>query len=93
MHRNQKNTRTRGKQTITYSLPHFLSIHILSWHKGYKKSKQRKDRKDYDQKKDDQERKDNSALVVELYNQYSCIPVANFFTINLPSERTEEVRA
>ena len=38
--------------------------------------------------KDDQE-KDNSALVVGLYNQDSCIPVANFFTINLPSGRTE----
>jgi len=45
------------------------------------------------QRKDDQERKDNSALVVGFYNQDSCIPVANFFTINLPSGRTEDVRA
>ena len=45
------------------------------------------------QRKDDQERIDNSALVVGLYNQDSCIPVANSFTINLPSGRTEEVRA
>ena len=44
------------------------------------------------QSKDDQE-KDNSALVVGLYNQDSCIPVANFFTINLPSRRTEDARA
>jgi len=33
------------------------------------------------QRKDDQEGIDNSALVVELYNQNSCIPVTNFFTI------------
>ena len=45
------------------------------------------------QRKDDQERIDNSVLVVGLYNQDSSIPVANFFTINLPSGRTEEVRA
>jgi len=44
------------------------------------------------QRKDDQE-KDNSALVVGLYNQDSNIPVANFFTINLPSGRTEDARA
>ena len=44
------------------------------------------------QRKDDQEI-DNSALVVGLYNQDSCIPVANFFTINLPTGCTEDVRA
>jgi len=44
------------------------------------------------QRKDDQEI-DNSALVVGMYNQDSCIPVANFFTINLPSGRTEDARA
>ena len=43
------------------------------------------------QRKDDQDRIDNSVLVVGVYNQDSCIPVANFFTINLPSGRTEEV--
>ena len=43
------------------------------------------------QRKDDQERIDNSVLVVGLYNQDSSIPVANFFTINLPSGRTEDV--
>ena len=42
------------------------------------------------QRKDDQKRIDNSVLVIGLYNQDSCIPVANFFTINLPSERTED---
>ena len=42
------------------------------------------------QRKDDQDRIDNSALVVGMYNQDSCIPVANFFTINLPSGRTED---
>ena len=42
------------------------------------------------QRKDDQERIDNFVLVVGVYNQDSCIPVANFFTINLPSRRTEE---
>ena len=45
------------------------------------------------QRKDDQDRIDNSALVVALYNQDLCIPVANFFTINLPYGRTEDVRA
>ena len=45
------------------------------------------------QRKDDQERIDNSVLVVGLYNRDPCIPVANFFTINLPSGRTENVRA
>ena len=45
------------------------------------------------QKKDDQERKDNSALIVGLYKQDSCIPVANLFTINLSSGCTEDVRA
>ena len=40
---------------------------------------------------DQKEGIDNSALVVGLYNQDSCIPVANFFTINLPSGRTEDV--
>ena len=44
------------------------------------------------QRKDDQE-KDNSALVVGLYKQDSSIPVANFFTINLPTGCTEDVRA
>ena len=34
---------------------------------------------------------DNSVLVVGVYNQDSCIPVANFITINLPSGRTEDV--
>jgi len=43
-------------------------------------------------RKDDQERINNSVFVGELYNQDSCIPVANFFTINLPSGRTEDVR-
>ena len=37
--------------------------------------------------------KDNYALVVGLYNQDLFIPVANLFTINFPSGRTEEVRA
>ena len=44
------------------------------------------------QKKDDQKKINNSVLVVGLYNQDSCIPVTNFFTINLPSERTEDAR-
>ena len=37
--------------------------------------------------------KDNSALVVGLYNQDSCIPVTNFFTNNLPTGCTKDVRA
>ena len=45
------------------------------------------------QRKDDQERIDNSVLVVGLYNRDPCIPVANFFTINLPSGCSEDVRA
>ena len=35
----------------------------------------------------------NSTLVVGLYNQNSCIPVANFFFINLPIGCTVNVRA
>ena len=46
-----------------------------------------------DQMKDDKERIDNSILVVGLHNHDSCIPVANFFTVNLSSGRTEDVRA
>ena len=45
------------------------------------------------QRKDDQERIDNSVLLVGLYNKDPSIQVANFFTINLPSRRTEDVRA
>jgi len=45
------------------------------------------------QRKDDQEIKDNSALIVGLYNQDSCISVANFFIINLPFRCTEDARA
>ena len=36
---------------------------------------------------------DNSVLIIGLYNQDSCILVANFFILNLPSRRTEDVRA
>ena len=43
------------------------------------------------QGKDYQEKIDNSSLVVGLYNQDSCIPLANFFTINLPTDCTEDV--
>ena len=43
------------------------------------------------QRKDDQERKYNSAL--RLYNHDSCILVTNLFIINLPSRRTKDVRA
>ena len=32
-------------------------------------------------KKDDQEKIDNAAFVGRVYNQDSCIPVANFITI------------
>jgi len=45
------------------------------------------------QRKDDQEEIDNSALVVGLYNQDSCILVTNFFTINLLTGSTKDVRA
>ena len=44
------------------------------------------------QRKDDQERIDNSVLVVGLYNRDLCIPAANFCTINLPSGHTKDVR-
>ena len=43
------------------------------------------------QRKDGQERIDNSVLVVGVYNQDSSNPVANSFTINLPSGRTADV--
>ena len=42
---------------------------------------------------DDQEGKDNSVLVVGLYNRDPCNPVANFFTIDLPFGRTQDMRA
>ena len=45
------------------------------------------------QRKNDQEKIDNSVLVVGVYNQDSSIPVANFFTINFLSGRTEDARA
>ena len=45
------------------------------------------------QRKDDQDRIDDSVFVVGLYKQDSSIPVANFFTINLPTGCTEKVRA
>jgi len=45
------------------------------------------------QGKNYQEKIDNFVLVVGLYNQDSCILVANFFTINLPNSYTEDVRA
>jgi len=45
------------------------------------------------QGKDYQEKIDNSVLVIGLYNLNSCISVANFFTINLPTICTEDVRA
>ena len=43
------------------------------------------------QRKDDQ-KIDNSAPVVRLYNHNSCVPFANFFIINLPTGCTEDVR-
>jgi len=43
--------------------------------------------------KDDQEVVDNSVLVVGLYSRDPSIPVANFFTINLLSGHTEDVKA
>ena len=45
------------------------------------------------QEKKDQERIDNLVLVVGLYNRDLCILVTNFFTINLTSTRTKDVRA
>ena len=45
------------------------------------------------QRKDGQERIDNFVLVVGLYDWDSCISVTNFFTINLPTGYTEDVRA
>jgi len=53
--------------------------------KGWKRFK--------NQGKDDQEGIDNSILVVGLYNHNLCIPIANFFTINLPTGYTKDVRA
>ena len=43
--------------------------------------------------KDDQKEIDNFVLVVRLYNGDQYNLVANFFTINLPSGRTKDVRA
>ena len=45
------------------------------------------------QGKDDREGIDNCALVIGLYNHDSCVLVANFFTINLLTGCTEDVRA
>jgi len=52
--------------------------------KGWKRFK--------NQGKDDQEGIGNFVLVVRLYNYGSSIPVANSFTINLPTSCTEDVR-
>ena len=43
-------------------------------------------------KKDGQEGIDNFVLVVGLYTQDPCISIANFFTINLPTDCTKDVR-
>ena len=45
------------------------------------------------QRKDDTDRIGNSVLVVGLYKQDSSIPVANSFSINLPTGCTKDVRA
>ena len=45
------------------------------------------------QGKDDQGGIDNFVLAVGLYNYDSCILFANFFTINLSTDCTEDVRA
>jgi len=44
-------------------------------------------------RKDSQEGIDNSVLVVGLYNRDPCNPIANFFNINFPSGRTEDMGA
>ena len=44
------------------------------------------------QEKDDQEGINNFVLVIGLYNHDSYILVANFFTINLPTGCTEDVK-
>ena len=49
--------------------------------KGWKRFK--------NQVKGDQERIDNFVLVVGLYSHDLCIPVTNFFTINLPTVCTK----
>jgi len=69
------------------------SIHILSWYKGYENQNSGKMEGIRNQRKDDKEEIDNSVLVVGLYNQDPCIPVANFFTVNLPSRCIEDVTA
>ena len=43
--------------------------------------------------KDSPEGIDNFELIVGLYNHDSSTPVVNFFTINLPTGCTEDVRA
>jgi len=53
--------------------------------KGWKRFK--------NQGNDDQEGIDNFVLIVGLYNHESCIPVVNFFTINLPTSCTEDMGA
>jgi len=45
------------------------------------------------QEKDDQEEIDNFAFVLGLYKQNSCIPVANFFIINLPTSCMVDVKS
>ena len=45
------------------------------------------------QGRDDQEETDYSVLVGGLYNRNSNNPIAIFFTINLPSGCTKDVRA
>ena len=53
--------------------------------KGWKRFK--------NQGKDDQEGTNNFVPVVGLYNHNSCVPAVNFFTINLSTGCTKDVRA
>ena len=45
------------------------------------------------QGKDYQERMDNSVVAIEMYSNDSFAIVANFFTINLSIDCTEDMRA
>ena len=71
---------------------HLLSIHILSWYKDDKNWKVKIWKGFKNQRKDYQEGIDHFVLGVRFYNQDSYIPVVNFFTINLPTSASDDVK-
>ena len=69
------------------------SIHILSWYKDDGTENEKRWKRFKNQGMDSQEGIDNVVLIVGLAKHDLCVPITNFFTINLPTGCTEDVRA